>query len=103
VVVDYANTTQASAARWGKAHRIAAWTWGQGLTPHQLDLCTDAQWARISRAAIGRPASDTTRELTQALLVVKVAWAAAHPTHPAAVRTVLTDDQAAALTAGAHR
>jgi hypothetical protein len=97
-VTDYAHTVQAARNRLDKAHRLARWAWTQGLTAEQVDLLTDQQWAALARRAIDRQASDATRGIVHALLVVKEAWAAANPGHQDAQRDLLTDEQVAALT-----
>jgi hypothetical protein len=99
--VDYASTQHASRARWDKAHELARWCWEQGLTPDHIQWITDGDWARLSRRAIGRPASEQTRQLVHALIVTKAAHVAAF--NPTARRTVLTEEQVAALIAGARR
>lgn len=98
-VADYAHNPHAAASRYAKAQQIARWLWAQGVTSHHLDLWTDEEWGRVCRQAVRRSASDDTRRVVLALLVVKEAWAAAHPGDRDAVRTVLDDAQAAALVA----
>lgn len=99
--MDYANTPYAARARWDKAHDLARWCWEQGLTPDQVLWTTDDTWAGLAKLAIGRPASETTRQVVHALMVVKAAWVAAFD--PGATRIILTDEQVDTLAATATR
>lgn len=86
---DYANTTYAAKTRYEKAQALAAAAWEQGLTPEHILFDLDGQqWATFARRTTGKTASDETRRLTYCLLSVKEAWAAGHPEHPDAHRTV---------------
>ena len=102
-MTDYANTTYAAQNRLAKAKTIAVWCWANGVTAEHLTYATDTEWAKVARHATGRPASDQTRELVHALVLLKEAWAAAHPTHPDARRTTRPSADVAALTPGAPR
>lgn len=97
--VDWSSTAAACQQRYGKAQRLAEWCWDQGLTWEHLEYATDAQWAELVRLALGRQAraSERTRRLVQALLLVRQEWAAAYPTSPQARRVVRTPDQVAEL------
>jgi hypothetical protein len=100
VADEYTQGTYAARRRWDKAHTLAAWAWNQGLTPDQTARYDHRQLATICAAAGVNPprkGSTDTRALLLALLVVKTYWAVAHPGHPGAHRTVLTDEQAITL------
>lgn len=100
---DYAHTAQAAKNRYVKAQQLAARLWEAGVSAGQVDRWTDEEWARASQSAVGRSASDETRLVVYGLMIVKEAWAAAHPGAPGARRTVLSDDEAATLVAPRRR
>jgi len=100
---DFGHTVQAARNRYAKAQELARYLWEAGVTAAQLDLWTDAEWARVAQSAVGRSASDDTRLVVYGLMIVKQAWAAAHPTAPGAQRPVLSDPDAAALAARPRR
>jgi hypothetical protein len=100
---DYAHTGQAAKNRYVKAQELAAHLWEAGVSAAQLDLWTDEEWARASRSAVGRSASDDTRLVVYGMMIVKAAWAAAHPAASGAARKVLSDEEAAAFVAPRRR
>lgn len=94
---DYAHTLRAAKNRYAKAQEISRRLWEAGVVAAQLDLWTDEEWARASQRLLGRSASDETRLLVYAMLVVKQGWAAAHVTDPGAQRPAPSDEAVAAL------
>jgi len=94
---DFAHTAQAAKNRYVKAQELARHLWEAGVSAAQLDRWTDDEWARASQAAVGRSASDDTRLVVYGMMIVKEAWAAAHPGEPGAHRQVLSEEEAAAL------
>ena len=100
-MTDFAKTPQAAQNRLWKAKRIAEWCWHNGVTSEAIDYAADAEWAKLCKLAVKRPASDQTRRLVEALLVHKEAWAAAFPHDPDAKREPMYPGLAAALKAKA--
>jgi hypothetical protein len=94
---DFGHTRQAARNRYVKAQEIARWLWEAGVTAEQLDRWTDGEWGRTSHLAVGRSASDDTRLVVYGMMIVKQAWAAAHPDEPAARRRTLSDAECLAL------
>lgn len=103
-MTDYAHNQHAAKDRYAKAERIAQWCWDNGATAEHLMQMSPREHAALGRLATGRTASDETVHLAYCLLEVKTAWAAAHPGHPKAARTVRPfADITAALTPRRNR
>ena len=102
-MTDYGHTAQAAKNRYVKAQELARWLWEAGVRAAQLDRWTDDEWARASQVAVGRSASDDTRLVVYGMMIVKEAWAAAHPADPGARGRALSDEEAAALVAARRR